>query len=366
MEHYRPELGTPVGNLETPCLLIDMDALDHNFHIMSDTYKDTACKLRAHTKNIKSPFLAHEQIRLGGTVGGVCTAKISEAEVMIDGGIKDILIPNQIVTADKISRLCGLAKRADLTVAIDNIENVRLISEIAEIQEVKIGVVVEVDTQMQRAGVRTTTQAVELAKIANDLPGITFKGVMCHQTPEGMPDRETRYIQGREFIQTALDAKQAIEDSGITVEIVSAGETWTYDLCADIPGVTEVEGGTYALMSHPYNYMDEFQMAGVILGTIISKPDNQIVIGDTGYKCLGSPGGILPKVHDVPNVEVSELGPDHIVLHDMSENGLNIGDRYSLVPGQQDIMVNRWDQFIGIRNGLVECVLDIPGRGCHN
>ncbi|MCH9039408.1 MAG: alanine racemase [Chloroflexi bacterium] len=366
MDNYRPLVGTSLANLDTPCLMVDLDALEHNYDVIARTYSDTECKMRLHTKNLKSPLLAHMQIRAGGTVGGVCTAKVAEAEVMVEGGIDDILIPNQVVTRDKIVRLCTLAKRAKMMVAADNADNIREISEIAQEHGVKIGIVVEVDTQMHRAGVRDTQAGVDLARVATDAPGIDFRGVMCHQAAKGFPDRETRFIEGRQIIQTALDVRDAIEMAGMPVEVVSAGETWTYDLCATIPGVTEVEGGTYALMSHGYAYMEEFEFAATILGTVISTPRPGVAIGDTGSRCLGSPGGVLPQLVGMPGIVVDSLQEEHIVLRSEGEMPLKLGGKYQLISGQQDIMVNRWDQYIAMRKGSVEAVWDIPGRGCHN
>ena len=112
MDHYRPLPGTRIEALDTPCLLIDLDALEDNFRLIADSYRDRPCKMRAHIKNLKSPILAHMQMRAGGTVGGVCTAKVAEAEVMVEGGINDIFIANQVVARDKIERLCALAKHA--------------------------------------------------------------------------------------------------------------------------------------------------------------------------------------------------------------------------------------------------------------
>ena len=248
MDAYRPLTGTTIDELDTPCLLVDLDSLEHNLRVIADAYRDTDCKMRMHIKNIKAPIVALMQIRAGGTVGGVCTAKVAEAEVMVDGGIEDILIPNQVVARDKIARLCGLAKRAKMTVAIDDPRNLRDLSEAAQGYGVTIGVVIEVNTTMNRAGIRRVEQGVELARLARDLPGIAFRGVMSHQTLPGKPDRETRMIEGRKYIQMCLDVKNAIEADGIPVEMVSSGESWTYDVAAQMPGVTEVEGGTYALM----------------------------------------------------------------------------------------------------------------------
>ena len=211
MDHYRPTVGTKISELDTPCLILDLDALDHNFDRMSETFKDTKVKLREHTKNIKSPALAHMQIRKGGTVGGVCSAKVAEAEVMVEGGVNDVLIPNQVVHSDKISRMCALARQADIKVCVDNIENVKMISSIASKNSVEIGILIEVDTQMGRAGVRSNEEGVAIAKLTQDLPGVKFKGVMSHQSLPEFIDQEDRWQVGRDTIQICLDVKNAIE-----------------------------------------------------------------------------------------------------------------------------------------------------------
>jgi D-serine deaminase-like pyridoxal phosphate-dependent protein len=366
MDSYRPLPGTRIEDLDTPCLLIDLDALEHNYRLIAETYRDSTCKMRAHVKNLKSPILAHMQIRAGGTVGGVCAAKVAEAEVMMEGGIDDIFIANQVVARDKIERLCALAKRANLKVAVDDPRNLQELSEVAQAHGVTIGVIVEVDTSMHRAGVRQVSQGVNLAKLASTLPGIAFKGVMSHQTVPGHPNKETRLIEGRRYMQMCLDVKDAIEAAGIPVEVVSTGESWTYDVAKDIPGVTEVEGGTYALMSHAYGYMREFHMAAKVLGTIISTPRTGVAIGNVGTRALGSPGGVLPAVEGMPGVTVEALHPEHIVLRTDGPASLQVGEQFLLHSGQQDIMVNRWDQYIAVRRGVVEAVWDIPARGCHH
>ena len=366
MENYRPAVGTSIEELDTPCLLIDMEALEHNYRFVAETYKDSQCKMRAHVKNTKSPIVAHLQIREGGTVGGVCTAKVAEAEVMTEGGIDDILIPNQVVTDDKITRLCSVAERANITVGIDNAENVRNLSRIASGRGVNVGVVIEVDTSMGRAGIRDKERGVELAKLAHSLPGVDFKGVMSHQTLDGSPDRETRYIWGRKYIQQCLDVKEAIEAEGIPVEVVSSGETFTIDVAATIPGVTEVEGGTYALMSHNFDYMDDLRYAAKILCTVVSATGADRIVADVGSRALASPGGVKPFVEDMPHLKAVALHEEHIVFKCDGGPMPEVGDKLRLISGQQDMLTNRWDQYVAVRDGAVEAVWDITARGCHN
>lgn len=367
MERYRPNIGTSLEELDTPCLLIDLDALDNNMQVVARTFSDTECKMRQHAKNIKSPAIGRMQIAAGGTVGGVCAAKTAEAEVMVDGGIDDILITSQVATRDKQARICALTKRgADIKVTIDDPGNLRQLSEVAQEHNATVGVVIEVDTSMNRAGIRRIEDGVSLATLANELPGIQFRGVMSHQTMSGAPDKETRILEGRRFIQMCLDVKDAIEASGIPVEIVSSGESWTYDVAPEIPGVTEVEGGTYCLMGTNLEYMTEFQFAAKILATVISTPRPGVAIGDVGVRALASPRGVLPTLDGVPGVHVDSLQEEHIVLKSDGDMPLKVGDNFLLLSGQQDIMVNRWDEFIGVRNGKVEMVLEIAARGAHH
>ena len=366
MTVYRPAIGTSVSELETPALLVDLNALELNFHHISHLYSDTVCKMREHAKNIKTPAILHKQMSAGGTVGGVCTAKVSEAEVMVEGGITDILVTSQVVTEDKIARVCSLARVADMKVAVDDERNIRLLSAVSERSRSDVGVVIEVNTSMDRAGVRRAEQGVKLARLATELPGLTFRGVMSHQSIAGEPDRETRFTEGRRWIQMCLDVKDAIEASGIPVEIVSTGETFTIDVAAEIPEVTEVQGGTYALMGTNCAYMEDFRYAVKVLSTIISRPDSRTAISDVGYRALAAPNGVLPSVEGRSEIDVDSLGPDHAVLRSDGPMSLDVGEQILLLSAQQDIMVNRWDQFIGVRDGVVESVWPILARGCHH
>ena len=361
-----PAIGTPIPELDTPALLVDLDALEHNYDHIAALYSDTVCKMREHAKNIKTPAILHKQIEAGGTVGGVCAAKVAEAEVMVEGGIKDILITSQVVTPDKIARVCSLTRLADTKVAIDDERNLRLISSISQRSDSDVGVVIEVNTSMNRGGIRRTEQGINLARLATDLPGVSFRGVMSHQSISGDPDRETRFAEGRRWMQMCVDVGNAIEDAGIPVEIVSTGETFTIDVAPEMPEVTEVQGGTYALMNTTSDYMEDFQFAAKILTTVISRPSSHVAIGDVGYRALAAPNGVLPSVEGHDEIEVDSLAPDHIVLKSQDEMPLDIGDQFLLLSAQQDILVNRWDRFIGVRDGVVESVWPILARGCHH
>ncbi len=160
-----------------------------------------------------------------------------------------------------------------------------------------------------------------------------------------------------------MHAVKAIEAAGMPVEIVSSGETYTYDLATEIPGVTEVEGGTYALMDVTNAYMTEFRIAGMLLATVVSTPRPGVAIADLGTRATSAIKGYWPKVA-MKGVTVEELHAEHMVLKLDAGVKLKVGEKITVHPGYQDGLVNRWDQFIAVRKGQVEAVYDIPGRGC--
>ena len=365
MKYTRIQIGDSINDIPSPSLLIDMDALENNYEVVAREYRTSNCKMRQHAKNIKSPQVLKMQMEAGGTVGGVCTAKVSEAEVMFESGIKDILITSEIVDVSKMERMVKLSLNCDLKVVVDNVHSLKELGTIASNFGATVGVLIEVDTSMNRAGVRSVEEGVQLAKLAETLSGITFKGVMSHQSINGWPDRSTRFEEGKEFIGMCLDVKKGIEDAGIKVEIVSSGETYTYDLASSMPEVTEVEGGTYALMSTTAGYMDEFKYAAKILTRVVDVRDDLIFL-DVGIKALAAPNGVRPQIDGYPDIKFERLDDTYSVFKRPNNFVTDIGQQFKLLSGQQDILVNRWDQFVAIRDDVVVAVWPIEGRGCHH
>ena len=363
---YRPQPGTLVEELDTPCLILDMDALDHNMDVMANYYEGRHSKLRGHSKNHKTPAIALRQIRRGGTVGGVCAAKVAEAEVMVHGGVPSVFITSEVVAPPKIERLCTLAGQAEILVACDSEENARAISSAAAAQGVDIGLVIEQETGLVRCGVQESEAGVALARLIDSLPGLVFKGIMSHQMmSEPSSDREDRATEAHRLIQPVLDLREAVLAAGLPVEIISTGETWSYDVAGDMPEVTEVQGGSYLVMETGYEYMPDFQFSGKVLSTVISTPKAGVAVGDAGARAVGGLKG-LPRVEGRPGVEAVDMDTDRTVFQVCEGVTLEVGEQVTLIPGQQDAMVSRWDRFIGVRRGVVEAVWDIQARGCHS
>ena len=363
---YEPQPGTPIAQLDTPCLILDMDALDHNMDVIADFYGDRHSKLRGHSKNHKSPALALRQIQRGGTIGGVCAAKVAEAEVMVQGGVASVFVTSEVVAPAKIARLCALADQAEILVACENEANARDLSQAAVAQGVNLGVVIEQETGLVRCGVQEVEAGLTLARSIDSLPGLSLKGVMSHQMmSEPSSDREDRATEAHRLIQPVLDLREGMIAAGLPVEIVSTGETWSYDIAGEMPEVTEIQGGSYLVMETSYEYMEDFQLAGKVLTSIISVPRPGTAIGDAGARAVGGMKG-LPRVEGRPGVEAVDMDTDRTVFQVAEGAELAVGDQVVLLPGQQDAMVSRWDRFIGIRDGMVEAVWDIEARGCHN
>ena len=360
------KIGTPIEELETPILVIDLDALEHNIGVIADHYRGKTIRLRPHGKNHKSPQILAMQIAAGGTVEGVCAAKVSEAEVFVNNGATNVLVANQVVDAGKIRRLAALARRVDTTVAIDDEKHVALLAAGARELDTTLGVVIEIDTMMGRAGVRSIDHAVALARKVSSTPHLRFRGVMSHQVPtQRPPTRDHRFAEGGQYIEHVIGAKRAIEAAGIPVEIVSTGESWTYDVAATHPEVTEIEGGSYIVMEVPYAYMTEFRFAARVMGRVVARPDRRTAIGDVTIEAIGAPNGV-PTLEGIDGATVDAI--DHHGVRLSSETGLalDIGERFFLLTHQQDVTVNRWERLIGVRNGLVETVIEAQARGCVN
>ena len=358
-------IGTPVEELDTPVLLLDLDALEHNIGVIAKHYQTGAgIRLRPHGKNHKSPQILAIQMAAGGTVGGVCAAKVSEAEVFANAGAGNVLLANQVVDADKIKRLASLAKRVDTTVAVDASIQIELLAAGARAVGATLGVVIEVDTMMGRGGARSIDQAVALARQAAATPGLRFRGLMSHQVPTVRPPtRQQRFAEGGGYIRRVLEVKAAIEAAGLAVEMVSTGESWTYDVAATFPEVTEIEGGTYIVMEVPYAYMREFRFAARVMGRVVAKPNARTAIGDVPIDAIGAPNGV-PTVDGLDGVAVANIDHHGVTLAAEHELPLGIGDVFHLLTHQQDVTMNRWERYVGVRDGVVETLIEAPARGC--
>jgi D-serine deaminase-like pyridoxal phosphate-dependent protein len=358
-----PAPGTCREDLDTPALLIDLDVMEANIQKMADFFADKPAHLRPNTKTHKCPVLAQKQIDSGAN--GITCAKVGEAEAMVAGGIKDILIANEIIGALKIARLMRLASQADITVSVDNPQNVADLSEAAQAAGLKLKVLVEVNVGMNRCGVAPGSAAVELAQIIAQARGLEFAGITGY---EGhvvfVQDFAERKQKAEEAMALLLDSKGLIERAGLEVRVVSAGGTGTYNITGTYPGVTEVEAGSYILMDGKYGSLDglEFNNALSLLTTVVSRPKPDLVITDGGMKSITHEFG-LPVVKEVPGATIFKLAEEHGLIKLECEQNLQPGDKIEIVPSHGCTTINLHNQYLGLRNGRLEAIWDITGRG---
>lgn len=356
-------VGLRLDELDTPCLCLDLPLMEGNIAKMAAFFADRPAVLRPHTKTHKSPMLARKQIAAGAV--GVTCAKLGEAEAMVEGGIDDILIANQVVGPHKIRRLVNLAAHARITVAVDDAHNIAELSAATSAKGSQIGVLVEVDTGMGRCGVEPGEAALVLGRQIVAAPGLRFDGVMGYEGHTvNIPDDQERQRQAEAALRSLLETKELIEAAGLAVPIVSAGGTGTYDIAGTYPGVTEVQAGSYITMDVQYRDVVgiDFACALSILAQVISTPRPGIAIIDGGLKTMTRDFG-LPVVFEPEGWRLTSLSEEHGSLKHEGGPPLKPGDRVKIWPNHGCTTINLHDCFVALRDGVVEGIWPIAGRG---
>jgi D-serine deaminase-like pyridoxal phosphate-dependent protein len=356
-------IGANKQELDTPVLLLDLDIVDSNITKMAQYFRNVKADLRPHTKTHKTPMLAHKQIKAGAI--GVTCAKLGEAEVMINSGISDVLIANEIVPPQKINKLAGLARHADVMVAVDDPNNVDNLSLAMQKTNVNLRVLVEVDIGMGRCGVSPGEPALRLAQKVLKSKNLTFAGIMGYEGHTvTIPDFEQRKLKTEQCLVLLAETKDLLEENGIQVSIVSGGGTGTYNITGQFPCMTEIQAGSYIVMDAFYrNVTSDFNCALTVLATVISKPNEDIVIIDAGAKTLTSEFG-MPLVKGIDGAKVLSLSEEHGKI-DLSECDavLKPGDKIELIPTHCCTTINLHDSFFGMRSDKLEVIWNIAARG---
>lgn len=357
------QIGIPISELETPFLWVDLDIMESNISYLSDYFKNAGIGWRPHTKGIKVPAIAHKLLASGAI--GVTCAKLSEAEVLVSAGIKDILIANQVVDQGKISRLALLQHHANVIVAVDSLDNAKDISKVANEIGSGIEVLVEVNIGMNRCGIKPGDPAVELAMQINDLPGIELLGLMGWEGHVvGILDQELKEKTCLNAIESLVSTAKMVRMKGIEIPIVSCGGSGSYTITAKVPGVTEIQAGGAVFGDVTYvKWGAGTQCSLFIHATVTSRPSPARAIVDAGFKTMNGEQS-MPEVVDIPGVNLAGLDAEHGYLDIENENiQIMCNDRVDFIVGYGDSTVFLHDYLIGIRKGKVEEVWDIQGRG---
>lgn len=364
--------GMDEADIQTPCLVLDLDALERNIKKMGDYAKAHGMRHRSHGKMHKSVDVQKLQQELGGAIG-VCCQKVSEAEVFARGGIKDILVSNQVRDAAKIDRLARLPKfGARIIVCVDDLANVADLSAAAVRHGTQLEVFIEIDCGAGRCGVTTANAVVEIAKAVDAAPGLKFTGIQAYQGAmqhmDSFVDRKTKLDAA---IAQVKEAVAALEEAGLSPELVSGGGTGSYYFESNSRVYNELQCGSYAFMDADYGRIKdegghridkgEWENALFILTSVMSHAKADKAICDAGLKAQSVDSG-LPFVYGRDDVEYVKCSDEHGVISD-PKGVLKVNEKLRLVPGHCDPTCNVHDWYVGVRNGKVESVWPVSARG---
>ncbi|MEL6990711.1 MAG: 3-hydroxy-D-aspartate aldolase BhcC [Pseudomonadota bacterium] len=364
--------GMDEADVQTPCLLVDLDALERNVKKMGDYAKAHGMRHRVHGKMHKSVDVALLQVELGGACG-VCCQKVSEAEVFARGGIKDVLVSNQVRDPAKIDRLARMPKLGARTICcVDDVANVADLSAAASKHGTQIECLVEIDCGAGRCGVTTTPAVVEIAKAIDGADGLKFAGIQAYQgAMQHMDSYEDRKAKIAIAVAMVKDAVDTLRTEGLDCDIVGGGGTGSYYFESNSGVYNELQCGSYAFMDADYgrildkegNRIDqgEWENALFLYTSVMSHAKADKAIVDAGLKAQSIDSG-LPFIFGRTDVEYVKCSDEHGVVAD-PDGVLNVNDKLKLVPGHCDPTCNVHDWYVGVRGGKVETLWPVSARG---
>jgi len=365
------EIGKSKWDLDSPALCVDLDKMEANIKNVQTYLKGTKVAVRPHAKTHKCPAIAKMQIEAGAI--GICTAKLSESQVMLENGISNVLMTGVNISPSKISKAMELRKRySGFIQAVDNPTNAQDLQNAAKAAGVVADVVVDIDV-IKRSGVLAGAPALELAKLIDKLPNLKLRGILAYdggvQHVKGYQKRKETALKNFEPVVMTYEKMKA---AGLNLEIFSGGGTGTYDIMKAVPGFTDVQVGSYVFMDCQYieiggakneSQYDDFAPSLTVMTTIINSNYPGRLITDSGSKAL-----TLNK----PNAMVlGEPGFDYAAGSDEygtisftnSSKTYKVGDKLEVIVPHCDPVVNLYDVIYGIRNDKVESILPILARG---
>ncbi len=362
--------GMDEADIQTPCLIIDLDALERNIRTMGQYCKDMGVRHRIHGKMHKSVDIALLQEKLGDSCG-VCCQKVSEAEVFARGGIKDVLVSNQVRDPAKIDRMAQLPKLGARTICcVDDIENVAELSAAAVKHGTQIECLVEIDCGAGRCGVEAGQPVVDIANAIDVAENLKFAGIQAYQ---GAMQHMQNYEDRKEKIDIAVEmvarSVEMLRVEGLECDIVGGGGTGSYYFEGNSGVYNELQCGSYAFMDADYQTIhdekgeriSEFENSLFILTSIMSHAKTDKAICDAGLKAQSVDSG-LPYIFGRDDVEYIKCSDEHGVISD-PEGALKVNEKIRLVPGHCDPTCNVHDFYVGVRNGKVEKLWPVSARG---
>ncbi len=364
------EPGMPIAEVDTPALLVCLDAFERNLKRMSDLISKAGVRLRAHAKTHKCAAIAKQQMALGAV--GICCQKVSEAEALVDAGVTDVLLSNQVVGDRKIRRLVNLASRARIAVCVDDAGNVDALSAAANCADIELDVLVEIDVGAGRCGVEPGTAALTLAQQVAAAKGLRFAGIQAyHGSAQHIRDHAQRGAAIAEVVVKTRLSVKLLADNGLQCETVAGAGTGSFEFEAASGVYNELQCGSYVFMDADYaqnldaqgQYISQFEHSLFVLATVMSTAKSDRVVIDAGLKSMAFDSG-LPTLHEPVGANYSRPSDEHGRIDPGTSNvRLELGDRVQLIPGHCDPTVNLHDWLVAVRDGVVEEVWRVDARG---
>ena len=369
------QIGAPLSEIDTPALIIDLDAFERNLDTMAAAVGKLGVRLRPHAKTHKSPLIAAKQIARGAV--GMCCQKVAEAEVLVAGGVSDVLVSNEVVGLRKLERLAALARHARISVCVDDSIMVEQLALAAERAGVQIEVLVEIDVGAGRCGVRPGPAAVGLARQVAVSRFLSFGGLQAyHGAAQHLrtPDERRAAITGA--ANATSETLRALKDAGFQCRTIGGAGTGTFEIEGASGIWNELQAGSYIFMDADYakNVADgarnasPFEHALFVVATVMSTASGERAVIDAGHKALSNDSG-FPAVLGRPDLRYHRPSDEHGVLDFGSASSrLALGDKVTLIPGHCDPTVNLYDWYVGVRgfhtpNARVEALWPVAARG---
>ena len=356
-------VGQKIDEVDTPALLLDLDAFEKNLSTLTETVGH-AVRVRAHAKTHKSPDIAKRQLAAGAI--GVCCQKVSEAEAMVEGGIEDVLVSNEVVGAAKVKRLAELSRRGRIGVCVDDSGNVLELERTGA----KLDVYVEIDVGMGRCGVPPGEPALALAKQIVKSKNLRFAGLQAYH---GRAQHVRSVEERKRIIESAADAvqktKELLRKENIDCPVVTGAGSGTFMLEVQSGAWNEIQPGSYVFMDVDYGKnewaapLPRFEHSLFVLSTVMSRPSPRLAILDAGLKASSVDSG-MPTVWQRPGLHYASASDEHGVVEIAQAGGApRLGEKLLLVPGHCDPTVNLYDWYVCVRRGVVEALWPITARG---
>ncbi|HWV83401.1 MAG TPA: DSD1 family PLP-dependent enzyme [Hyphomicrobiaceae bacterium] len=367
--------GMPLAEVDTPALLIDLDAFERNLKRMADAVSKAGVRLRPHAKTHKSPIIGLKQIAHGAI--GLCCQKVSEATVMVEGGVQDVLVSNEVIGARKLDRLAALSRQARVIGCVDNPLGVSEMAAAAGRHGARLDVIVEIDVGASRCGVAPGKPAVELAQAIAREKHLRFAGLQAYQgRAQHFRTIEERRAAIDEAVTRTKTTVQALKAAGLSCDIVGGAGTGTFELEAASGVYNELQAGSYIFMDADYarnkradgGPYDTFEHALFVYATVMSMTQADRAVIDAGLKSFTfesgppEPVGFAGAIYERPSDEHGNLNLAQ------SNTRPSLGDKVRLIPGHCDPTVNLHDWYVGIRGmdgqaAVVESVWPVAARG---